>query len=80
MLSENSEQCLDVKNVISIEFKNAKSYTNKSNKPNNTIISTEKNVNFRQNRKKQKRKKDQIVTPIVGDSMVKDKTKNNEKL
>ena len=80
MLSENSEQCLDVKNVISIEFKNAKSYTNKSNKPNNTIISTEKNVNFRQNRKKQKSKKDQIVTPIVGDSMVKDKTKNNEKL
>ena len=80
MLSENSGKCLDVNNVISIEYNNAESYSNKSNKPNNTSISTEKNVNFRQNRKKQKRKKDQIVTPIVADSMVKDKTKNIQKV
>ena len=80
MLSENSGKCLDVNNVISIEYNNAESYSNKSNKPNNTSISTEKNVNFRQNRKKQKRKKDQIVTPIVADSMVKDNTKNNQKV
>ena len=44
----------------------------KSNKPNNTSISTGEKVNFRHNRKKQERKKDQIVTAIVGDSMVKD--------
>ena len=58
-------------NVISIEKNNAESYSNKSNKPNNTSISTGKKVNFRHNWKKQARKKDQIVTAIVGDSMVK---------
>ena len=31
-----------------------------------------KKVNFRHNRKKEERKKDHIVTAIVGDSMVKD--------
>ena len=50
------ENC-DANNVISIEDNNAESYSNKSNKPNNTSISNEKNVNFRQNRKKQERKK-----------------------
>ena len=55
-----------------MEDSNAVSYSNKSNKPNNTIISTEKNVNFRHNKKKQRRKKDQIVTAIVSDSTVKD--------
>ena len=46
-------------NVISIEDSNAESYSNKSNKENNTSISTGKKVNFRHNRKKQGRKKDQ---------------------
>ena len=59
-------------NVISIEYNNAKSYPKKSIKPNNTSILTRKKVNFRRNRKKQERKKDQIITAIVGDSMVKD--------
>ena len=58
-------------NVISIENNNAESYSNKSNKPNNTSSSTGKKVNFRHNWKKQEGKKDQIVTAIVGDSMVK---------
>ena len=72
-------------NVISIEDNNAESYSNKSNKPNNTSISTGKKVNFRHNRKKQEPKKDQIVTAFVGDSMVKDiygweLSDNNEKV
>ena len=46
--------------------------TQKNTKPNNTNILTKKKVNFRRNRKKQERKKDQIITTIVGDSMVKD--------
>ena len=46
--------------------------TQKNIKPNNTSILTRKKVNFRRNRKKQERKKDQIITAIVGDSMVKD--------
>ena len=58
-------------NVISIENNNAESYSNNSNKPNNTSSSTEKKVNFRHNWKKQEGKKDQIVTAIVGGSMVK---------
>ena len=65
---------------MSIEDNNAKSYSNKSNKPNNTRISTEKKENFRHNRKK-----DHIVTALVGDSMVKDIygwkiSDNNEKV
>ena len=79
LLPENCENSLDANNVISIEDNNAESYSNKSDKPNNTSISTEKNVNFRQNRKKQERKKDQIVTPIVGDSMVEAKMKKTRK-
>ena len=51
---------------------NAESYSNKSNKPNYTSISTEKKVNFRHNRKKQEHKKDQTATVVVGYSMVKD--------
>ena len=51
---------------------NTESYSNKSSKPNNTSFSTGKKVNFRQNRKKQVRKKAQIVTAIMVDSMVKD--------
>ena len=51
---------------------NTESYSNKSSKPNNTSFSTGKKVNFRQNRKKQLRKKAQIVTAIMVDSMVKD--------
>ena len=39
LLSENS---LGTSNVISIEDNNAESYSNKSNKPNNTSISLEK--------------------------------------
>ena len=46
--------------------------TQKNIKPNNTSILTRKKVNFRCNRKKQERKKDHIITAIVGDSMVKD--------
>ena len=45
---------------------------NNTNKLNNTSILTEKKVNFKHNRKKQELKKDQIVTAMVGDSMVKD--------
>ena len=44
----------------------------KNIKPNNTSILTRKKVNFRRNRNKQEHKKDQIITAIVGDSMVKD--------
>ena len=44
-------------NVLSIEDNNAESYSNKSNKPNNTSISNWKKVNFRHNRKEQERKK-----------------------
>ena len=74
LLSENTENSLDANkvSVMSIQDNNADSYSNKSNKLNDTSISTEKKVNFRHNRKKQERKKDQIVTAIVGDSMVKD--------
>ena len=46
--------------------------TQKNIKPNNTSILTRTKVNFRRNRKKQMRKKDHIITAIVGDSMVKD--------
>ena len=45
--------------------------TQKSIKPNNNSILTRKKVNFRRNRKKQERKKDQIITAIVGNSIVK---------
>ena len=74
LLSENTENRLDANNVnvISIEDNKAESYSNKSNKLNNTSISTEKKVQIRRNREKQERKKDQIVTAIVGDSTVKD--------
>ena len=57
-------------NVISIEYNNSE-LLKKSIKPINTSILTRKKVNFRLNRKKQ-RKKDQIITAIVFDSMVKD--------
>ena len=70
LLPENSENSLDANNVISIEDNDAESYSNKKNKPNKTSISTEKNKNLRHNRKKRERKKPQIVTAIVGDSMV----------
>ena len=46
--------------------------TQKSIKPNNNSILTRKKVNFRRNRKKQERKKDQIITAIVGNFIVKD--------
>ena len=46
--------------------------TQKSIKPNNSSNLTRKKVNIRRNRKKQERNKDQIITAIVGDSMVKD--------
>ena len=59
-------------NVISTEYNNAESYSKKPIKPNNTSILTREKVNLRRNRKKQERKKDQIITAIVGDSMVKD--------
>ena len=74
LLSENTENSLDANsvNVTSVEDNNSESCSNKSNTLSNTSISTEKKVNFRHNRKKQERKKDQIVTAIVGDSMVKD--------
>ena len=72
LLPENSENSLDANNVISIEDNDAESYSNKKNKPNKTSISTEKNKNLRHNRKKRERKKPQIVTAIVGDSMVED--------
>ena len=74
LLSENTENRLDANNVnvISIEDNKAESYSNKSNKLNNTSISTEKKAQIRRNREKQERKKDQIVTAIVGDSTVKD--------
>ena len=58
-------------NVISLEYNNAESYS-KSIKPNNISILTRKKVNFRRNRKKQDRKKEQIITAIVGNSTVKD--------
>ena len=85
LLSENTENSLDTSNVISIEDNNAESYPNKSNKPNNTSVSTGKKVNLRHNRKKQGHKKNQIVTAIAGDSMVKDiygweLSDNNEKV
>ena len=57
-------------NVISIEYNNSE-LLKKSIKPINTSILTRKKVNFRRNRKEQ-RKKDQIITAIVVDSMVKD--------
>ena len=72
LLSKNIENSIDTSHVISTEDNNAKSYSNKSNEPNNTSISTGKKVNFRQNRKKQVRKKDQIVTAIMVGSVVKD--------
>ena len=72
LLSGNTENSLDANNAISIKDNHAESYSDKSNKPNNSSISTEKKINFRHNRKKQERKKYQIVTSIVGDSMVKD--------
>ena len=74
MLSESTGNSLNANNVnvISVEDDDTESYSNKSNKLNNTSISTNEKVNFRHNRKKQERKKDHIVTAIVGDSMVKD--------
>ena len=75
MLSENTENSLGTSNIISIEYSNAESCSNKSNKPNNTSISTGKKVNFRHNSKsakKQERKKYQNAKAIVGDSVVKD--------
>ena len=74
MLSESTENSLNANNVnvISVEDDDTESYSNKSNKLNNTSISTNEKVNFRHNRKKQERKKDHIVTAIMGDSMVKD--------
>ena len=45
--------------------------SNKINTPNNTSISTEKNVYFKHKRKKLEHKKDHIVRAIVGDYMVK---------
>ena len=71
-LSGNTDNNFDANNVISVEESNADSYSNKSNKPNNTSLSIEKKVNLRNNRKKQQRTKDQIVTVIVGNYMVKD--------
>ena len=71
MLFEDTENSVGDNNVISIEDKNAKSYSNESNKPNNTCITTEIKQNFRYNRKKQEQKKDQIVTAKVSDSVVK---------
>ena len=72
LLVENSENSLDANNVVSIEDNNGESYSSKSNKLNNISISTDKNISFRYNRKKQEQKKDQIITAIVDDSMVKD--------
>ena len=72
LLFENSENSLDANNVISIEDNNGESYSSKSNKLNNISISTDKNISFRYNRKKQEQKKDQIITATVDDSMVKD--------
>ena len=46
--------------------------TQKSIKPDHTSILFRKKVNFTRNRKKQERKKDQIITAIVGNSVVKD--------
>ena len=45
--------------------------SNKINTPNNTSISTEKNVYLKHKRKKLEHKKDHIVRAIVGDYMVK---------
>ena len=45
--------------------------TQKSIKPNNNSILAGKKVNFRRNRKRQGRKRDQIITAIVGNSTVK---------
>ena len=59
-------------NVITIEYNKAEGYSKKSIKPNFTSILTRKKVNFRRNRNKQEHKKDQIISAIVGDSMVKD--------
>ena len=59
-------------NVISIEYNNAEKYSKKSIKPNNTSISTRIKVKLRKKKKKQECKKDQVVTVIVDDSMVKD--------
>ena len=72
LLFENSENSLNANNVISIEDNNAESYSSKSTELNNISISTDKNISFRYNRKKQEQKKDQIITATVGDSMVKD--------
>ena len=57
LLSENPENSLDANNVISREGNNAGRYSNKSNKPNNTSISTEKNVNFRTTERNKRAKK-----------------------
>ena len=46
--------------------------TQKSIKPNNTSILTRKKVNFGRNRRKQGRKKEQIITAVVVNSIVKD--------
>ena len=46
--------------------------TQKSIKPNNASILTRKKVDFRRNRKKMECKNDQIITAIVGDSIVKE--------
>ena len=72
LLFENSENSLSANNVISIEDNNAESYSSKSTELNNISISTDKNISFRYNRKKQEQKKDQIITATVDDSMVKD--------
>ena len=72
LLFENSENSLNANNVISIEDNNAESYSSKSTELNNISISTDKNISFRYNRKKQEQKKDQIITATVDDSMVKD--------
>ena len=71
LLSKNTDNSFDANNVISVEESNADSYSNKSNKLNNTSLATEKKVNFTNNRKKQQRTKDQIDTVIVANSVVK---------
>ena len=49
LLSENTDNSFDANNVVSVEESNADSYSNKSNKLNNTSLSAEKKVNFRNN-------------------------------
>ena len=41
LFSENTENSLDIRKVISTEHNNAESYSNKSKKTNNTSISTQ---------------------------------------